>query len=163
MRVIFTPPTEAEFTKLLGTLTLKKGGGLDDITIFQPYSTSLRGRQRGGGFFSFISGVAKRVLPFLFKAAKPAVKEFGSSVVQDIIKGDVPIKKSLKKHGIRALKNTGERLIKGSGKIKKKQKTNVSKKLKKTLKKIKTETSKKKKKRKTSTSRDYKRDIFSIV
>ena len=59
-------------------------------------------------------------MPFIFKAAKPAAKQFVSSVVKDTIKGKKPIKQSLKKHGIKALKDTGLNLLSGSGKIIKK-------------------------------------------
>ena len=119
MRIIFTPPTESEFKQLFLSSPLRKGGGLEDIAIFTPKTIPHR---RGSGILSFISGVAKRVLPFLFRAAKPAAKEFGTKVIQDIVQGKRPIRKSLKKNGIKALKKTGIRLIKGSGKIIKKKK-----------------------------------------
>ena len=54
------------------------------------------------------------------KAAKPAAREFGSAVVKDVL-NKKPIRKSLKKNGIKALKKTGMRLIRGSGKVKKKK------------------------------------------
>ena len=154
MRIAFAPPTEGEFIQLFNGPSLKKGGGIDDITVFQPYTPTLSGRRRGGGFFSFISGIAKRVLPVIFKAAKPVAKEFGASVAQDLINGDVPLKQSLKKHGIKALKRTGVRLIKGSGK--RPLKTNVKKTRKKDS--IFQNVLKKKKGK-----RGYKRDIFSLI
>ena len=118
MRITFTPPTESEFRQLFLSTPLKKGGGLEDINIFQPKGIPYR---RGSGIFSILSGVAKKVLPFLMKAAKPAAQEFGSSVVRDVLKKK-PLRKYLKKNGIKALKKTGMRLIKGSGKIKKHKK-----------------------------------------
>ena len=119
MRVVFLPPTEEDFTNLFSSLPLRKGGGFDDINIFQPYTPTSLSHRKGGGIFSFISRIARKVLPFLFKAAKPAVKEFGSSVLHDVVRGDVPIKRSLKKHGINALKETGVRLLRGSGRVRK--------------------------------------------
>ena len=119
MRISFIPPSEYEFKILFSTSPLHKESGLDDISIFQPKRLHHSvGNRRGGGIFSFI---AKRVLPFIFKAAKPAAKQFVSSVVKDTIKGKRPIKQSLKKHGIKALKDTGLKLLSGSGKIIKKR------------------------------------------
>ena len=117
------------------------------------------GNRRDSGIFSFI---AKRVLPFIFRAAKPSAKEFVSSVVKDTIKGKIPIKQSIKKHGIKALKDTGLKLLSGSGKITKKKKKRrkykgriVSKHLRKKK--------KKKKTKKTKKRRRYKNDIFSTI
>ena len=115
MRISFIPPSEYEFKILFSSSPLHKGSGLDDISIFQPKRLHRSvGNRRGGGIFPF---TAKRVLPFIFKAAKPAAKQFVSSVVKDTIKGKRPIKQSLKKHGIKALKDTGLNLSSGSGKI----------------------------------------------
>ena len=122
MRVVFTPPSENDFKQLFLSLPLRKGGGLNDISLFQPSAPiSLRYR-KGSGILSIISNVAKRVLPFLIKAGKPAAKEFGSAVIKDIIEGKRPTRSSLKKHGVNALKQTGLRLIKGSGRLSKKKK-----------------------------------------
>ena len=117
MRVTFTPPTENEFKQLFLSSPLKKGGGLEDINIFQPRGITHR---RGSGIFSLLTGVAKKVLPFLMKAAKPAAKEFGSSVVRDVLKKK-SLRQSLKKNGIKALKKTGMRLVRGSGRVTKKK------------------------------------------
>ena len=115
MRITFIPPSEHEFKLLFASPPLHKGGGIDDISIFQPKKSFITHKsRRGGGIFSFI---AKRVLPFIFKAAKPAAKTFVGSVVQDVIEGKTPIKKSLKRHGVKALKDTGLKLISRSGKI----------------------------------------------
>ena len=120
MRVTFVPPSESEFKHLFLSSPLKKGGGLEDINIFRPQGIPHR---RGSGIFSVISGVAKKILPFLMKAAKPAAQEFGSSVVRDVLRKKKPLRQSLKKNGLKALKKTGMRLVRGSGKIKKKKKT----------------------------------------
>ena len=128
MRITFTPPSESEFKQLFLSSPLKKGGGLDDINIFQPRGIPHR---RGSGILSMLSGVAKKVLPFLIRAAKPAAREFGSSIVRDVIKKK-PLRQSLKKNGIKALKKTGVRLIRGSGKIKKRRRK-INKKMKKKI------------------------------
>ena len=159
MRISFIPPSEYEFKVLFSSSPLHKGSGLDDINIFQPErSYHTPGNRRGGGIFSF---AAKIVLPFIFRAAKPSAKEFFSSVVEDTIKGKRPIKQSIKKHGIKALKDTGLKLLSGSGKITKMKKRRkhegriVSKYLRK--KKMNKNT------KKTKSRRRYKNDIFSSI
>ena len=124
MRVTFVPPSENEFKHLFLSSPLKKGGGLEDINIFRPQGIPHR---RGNGIFSMISGAAKKILPFLIKAVKPAVREFGSSVVKDVLRKK-PIKKSLKKNGLKVLKKTGMRLVRGSGKIRKRKNKKINKK-----------------------------------
>ena len=141
MRVVFTPPTEGEFKQLFAIEPLRKGGGLEDISIYQPPL----GLRRGGGILSFISGVAKRIFPFLLRSAKPAVREFGSAVAADMIANKRPFKKSVKKHGLKALKKTGLRLLKGSGGVSKKRKS-----------------VKKRKKRKIALER-YKTDVYDLL
>ena len=142
MRVAFAPPSENDFKHLFSVLPLRKGAGFSDISIFQPRGVRLR---RGAGVLSFLTGVAKRVLPFLTRAAKPAAREFGSAIIKDIIEKKKPIRRSLKKNGIKALKKTGLRLIRGSGKVNKK----AGKKKR-----------KKKKKKKKNNPCGYKKDIF---
>ena len=155
MRIIFSPPSENDFKQLFLSSPLRKGGGLDDINIYQPRGIAHR---RGSGILSFISGVAKRVLPFIIKAAKPSVKEFGSSVVKDLVHGNRPLRKSLKKHGIKAVKQTGLRLIRGSGRIMKKNKKKKNNKISPGKRKN-TPCMKKRKKK----SCGYKRDIFEMI
>ena len=118
MRVVFTPPSEGEFKQLFSVEPLRKGAGLEDITIYQPPL----GIRRGGGILSLISGVAKRIFPFLIRSAKPAVRDFGSAVAADIIANKRPFKRSVKKHGLTALKKAGLHLLKGSGRVTKKKK-----------------------------------------
>ena len=127
MRILFTPPSEDEFKQLFLSSLLRKGGGLDDISIFQPKGIPYR---RGSGVLSFISGVAKKILPFIWKAAKPSAKEFGSNVVRDVL-NKKPLRQSLKKNGLKAVRKTGVRLIRGSGKVQKKRRNVVKKKKKK--------------------------------
>ena len=148
MRISFIPPSEYEFKVLFSSVPLHIGAGLDNISVFQPRRTSHAcGNRRGAGIFSFI---AKRVLPFVFKAAKPSAKTFVSSIVKGAIKGKRPIKQSLKKHGIKALKDTGLKFLSGSGKIRKKK--NKRKIVLNHL---------KKRKKKMKLRRGYKKDIFS--
>ena len=154
MRISFIPPSEYKFKVLFSSSPLHKGSGLDDINIFQPKRIHHSvGNRRGGGIFSFIG---KRVLPFIFKAAKPAAKQFVSSVVKDTINGKKPLKQSLKKHGIKALKDTGLNLLSGSGKIMKKRKKRRGK-YKGRI------NNRKKSSNNRKTRRRYKNDIFSTI
>ena len=154
MRVTFTPPSETEFKQLFLSSPLKKGGGLEDISIFQPRGIPHR---RGSGIFSILSGVAKKVLPFLMKAAKPAAQEFGSSVVRDILKKK-SLRQSLKKNGIKALKKTGMRIVRGSGRVKKKKMRNNNKSNK--IRRRRRKKNKKNNKKRSSRSKGYKSSIF---
>ena len=156
MRISFIPPSEYEFKVLFSSSPLHKGSGLDDISIFQPKRLHRSvGNRRGAGIFSFI---AKRVLPFIFKAAKPAAKQFVSSVVKDTIKGKKPLKQSLKKHGIKALKDTGLNLLSGSGEImKKRRKRRITSKY------LPINKMKKKNSNNRKTRRRYKNNIFSTI
>ena len=91
MRVAFIPPSEHEFKTLFLSTPLRKGGGLDDINIYQPkYPPTTVRYRKGGGIFSFL---AKRVLPVIFKAAKPSAKVFAKSVMEDALSGKKIIKK----------------------------------------------------------------------
>ena len=156
MRISFTPPSEYEFKVLFSSFPFHKGSGLDDISKFQPKRLHRSvGNRRGAGIFSFI---AKRVLPFISKAAKPAAKQFVSSVVEDTIKGKKPLKQSLKKLGIKALKDTGLNLLSGSGKImKKRRKRRITSKY------LPINKMKKKNSNNRKTRRRYKNDIFSTI
>ena len=164
MRISFIPPSEEEFKILFFSTPLHKGAGFDDISIYQPKSFSHHSRnRRGGGIFSFI---ARSVLPFVFKAAKPAAKTFLSSVVKDTITRKKTFKESVKKHGLKALKDTGLNILNGADKTRKKKKSNTKgttyiKYFNK--KKKKNEKSKKKKKKKIHKTRRYRNDIFSLL
>ena len=139
MRITFIPPCEDDFKRLFLSVPLRKGGGIEDIDVFQPSV----GYRKGSGILSFISGIAKKVFPFLVKAAKPSVKEFGSSVVKDVLTGNTPLRKSLKNNGMKAIQQTGLRLIRGRVNKKKKniKKVNNNK----------------------NPARKYKRDIFEMA
>ena len=105
----------------------------------------------------------RRVLPFIFKAAKPAAKQFVSSVVKDTIKGKKPLKQSLIKHGIKALKDTGLNLLSGSGKIMKKRRKRRRKYKGRITSKYLTMNKRKKNSNNRKTRRRYKNDIFSTI
>ena len=111
MRVTFIPPSEEDFKRLFLSQPLRRGGGLEDISIYYP------GRRRGGGILSAISGVARKVIPFLFRAVSPSAKEFGKAVITDMITEKRPLRESLKRHGIKAARSAGLRILNGSGRV----------------------------------------------
>ena len=78
------------------------------------------------------------------------------------MEGKTPIKKSIKRHGIKALKDTGLKLISGSGKVQKKRRRKrfiTRNSIKKKSRRMK----RKKNKTKKKTCRRYKKDIFDII
>ena len=72
---------------------LKHGGGLSDISILSPHISN----RRGGGVLSTLSGIAMKIFPFMVKTLKPAARQFGASVLNDVISGRRDFKSSLKK------------------------------------------------------------------
>ena len=115
MRVVFIPPSRDEFKKLFMTAPLRHGGGLSDISIFTPHISN----RRGGGMLSTLSGIARKVFPFMAKTLKPVAKQFGASVLNDVMSGRRDLKTSLKRNGVKALKNTGSKILQQSGSVSK--------------------------------------------
>ena len=129
MRVTFYPPSPQDFKLLLSgdpdsvlrQANRKYGSGLEDIAIF----SSPRGYRRGAGIFSTLT---KTVIPFLFRNIKPVAKKFGSQVAKDVLFNRENIKSSLKKRGLEAIAETGQRLFQGTSPPKnKRRKTKVKK------------------------------------
>lgn len=115
MRVNFIPPSVDEILFLISPPASYKGGGLSDIRIFN------RSHIRGGGIFSFLTGLARKAAPFLMRTLAPAVLSMGQNVLQDMQTGEHSFKKSMKKHGIESLKGVGRQIL-GGGKRRKKSK-----------------------------------------
>lgn len=114
---MFEPPTEDEFIELF---LLKKGGSLRDIRVYTPHS-----HPRGGGLFSVLGGLLRKAAPFLLKTFAPAAVEFGKGVLDDVGSRREPLKQSVKRRGVDALRNVGKKLI-GGGKKKKKTKKRLT-------------------------------------
>lgn len=159
MRVLFAPPSEAELKKLfLSDPLLRRGAGFEDISVFYP------GRRRGSGIFSTISGIARKVLPFLFNAAKPSVNEFGRSVLSDMVNNGLPLKESLKRNGIRALKTTGQRILSGTGR--RRRRTRRRKTVKRLVRRSSVGGKKKRRKRKDTRVKSrstYNKDVYDLL
>lgn len=108
MRVVFEPPTEDEFIELF---LLKKGGSLQDIRVYTPQL-----HPRGGGLFSVLGGLLRKAAPFLLKTFAPAAVEFGKGVLDDVGSRREPLKQSVKRRGVDALRNVGKKLVGGGTK-----------------------------------------------
>ena len=106
MRVDFIPPSVEELFLLL---TPPRGGGMDDIRVFNS------GRQytRGGGILSFLSRIARRAAPFIMRTLMPAALSLGQNVLHDINNGKQTFKQSLKKRGVESLKGVGKQIMGG--------------------------------------------------
>ena len=135
MRIVFEPPTEEEFLELF--FFPKEGGSLKDIRVYNPYS-----HPRGGGLFSVLGGLLRKAAPFLMKTFTPAAVEFGKGVLDDIGSGREPLKQSIKKRGLDALRGVGKKLV-GGGKRR-----------------INNKCAKKRKRRRTDV---YKGDVFTML
>ena len=107
MRVVFEPPTEEEFIELF----LLKGGSLQDIKVYNPPI-----HPRGGGLFSVLGGLLRKAAPFLLKTIAPAAVEFGKGVLDDVGSGREPLKQSIKRRGVDALRDVGKKLVGGGNK-----------------------------------------------
>ena len=120
MRVEYIVPSERDFDNFFVYHNNKiKGSGLEDIAIFTPN----RLHSRGGGLFSLVGRVLRGTIPFLKNLIFPEIPNFVNNVVGDMQRGDIPVKNSLRRHGINSLKNVGTRLVKGGRKQKKKNNT----------------------------------------
>lgn len=109
MRVTFHPPSVKEFSLLFQSTPGKSlGGGLSDIRVFSPP----RLHQRGGGLFSFLTGLAKKATPFLLKTIAPAALDFGKNVIEDVAEGRSDLKTALRRRGVESLKEVGGKTVK---------------------------------------------------
>ena len=129
-RVLFYPPSEDEFSSLLGQIYYSSGSGLDNIRIAK-FSAPTRLHQRGGGFFSSLANLAKTAAPFLYRTIAPSALKFTQDVIQDVSSGQSGLKGALKKRGIQALKGVATKLMKGGRK--KRQRRSIKKRVKKNL------------------------------
>ena len=148
-RVPFYPPSERDFMRLMrseDSLVTRRGGGLDDISVYRPPSYY----RKGGGIFSFLANVGRKAIPFISKIAKPALLDFASNVIGDLKDGG-DLKASVRSRGISALKNVGSRAMRGGGRRRVKACQGVRRKAK---------TSRKGKRTRTGA---YKRDVFSMA
>ena len=148
MRVPFIAPLPHHFDDVFALQSIRdiKGGGLNDIRIYQ---------KRGGSLFGILGGLFKRAIPFLKSILLPEIGNFVRNVTHDISQ-KVPSRESLKTNLLSSAKNIGSRIVRGGGK-RKIVKSNLKRKN------IKQSTSKKnkKKKKKGHCVMKQKKDIFN--
>ena len=118
MRVSFIEPSVEDFSLLFEDKGLKRGGAIEDISVF----TNPRRGLNGGGLFSLLSGLVKRVAPVVKRIIMPSALEFGQNILSDLQTGKSDIKSALKERGMQALKSTGRRFLTGRGSRKRKRK-----------------------------------------
>ena len=96
------------------------GGSLNDIILFEKdnYSNLFRKDRRGAGFFSFLSSLAKKSLPYLKKYVLPEALNVTSSLLsKSQSAGEKSLtKKDLEHLGKRSLRNIASKALTGSGK-----------------------------------------------
>ena len=113
-RSSFVPPMSEEFRTIFenpeALLKLVRGGSLSDIGVYNSYDHY----RRGAGLFSFLGNIGKRLIPFVSRLVKPALLDFGSSVI-DMREGKTNLKSSMKRRGIEAMKQVGARAMTGGG------------------------------------------------
>ena len=130
MRVSYISPSTSQFDSLFSpSSSFIKGGSLQDIVTYKPNHYN----QRGGSIFGTIGKIVRSTIPFLKSIILPEFGQFTHNVTSDIADG-IPIRKSLKKHGIDSLKNVGRTVIKkarGGGGARNKNKVTKRKKRKK--------------------------------
>ena len=108
---------EKEYLKLFSNNYL--GGGVEDIKLYSErdnYQNLFRNsHKRGGGFFSFLSSIAKKSLPFIKKYIFPEAVNLGTSLLEQSNTPEGVTKKNLKDLSKQSLKNIGKKLINSGG------------------------------------------------
>ena len=112
MRVVYNNPSISQFDSFFSPENTQeiKGGSLRDINFFKP-----KYYNRGGSFFSILSTLARKALPFLRNFVLPEAGQLTSNLIQDV-NSNIPFKRSVKKNLLKSVKNIGKRVIRGGGK-----------------------------------------------
>ena len=77
--------------------------------------------RRGGGLWSFIKGVGRRVLPFLKQYILPGLYNVGTSVASDVSQGNTSLRDSLKRRGLEEVERAVGRAARGGSALSKKR------------------------------------------
>ena len=111
--IAFKTLSEQEFNSLSGSFSpIISGQGQGDINIFRRYRSNRL--TRGRGLLSILGQLGRKALPFLKEWILPSAKEYGKSVLGDVI-GGKSLKSSLKSRGKESLQNIGQRIVRGRG------------------------------------------------
>lgn len=110
MRYAYIPISVEDYDSIFNSETIPEGGGgLDSIRVYNPSGHYAK----GGGLWSFIKGVGRRVLPFLKKYVLPGLYNVGSSVVSDVSQGNTTLRDSLKRRGLEEVERAAGRAARG--------------------------------------------------
>lgn len=105
MRVSYTPPQPHHFDVVfdLHPSQFGRGGGLNDIRIYQ---------KRGGSLFGILGGMFKRAIPFLKSIILPEIGNLVKNITHDI-SHNIPARQSFKNNVVTSVKNVGSRIVRG--------------------------------------------------
>ena len=116
MRYTFVPLSAADYSRAFRVDPITRGGGIEDITVYRPSQY-----YRGGGIWSFMRGVGRRVLPFLKRFVLPGLFNVGSKVVDDVANDRGSVKDSIQRHGMDGVREVIGKATRGGGSKKKKR------------------------------------------
>ena len=110
MRYTYIPISEEDYATIFSNSeTIPEGGGLDSIRVYNPSVHYAR----GGGLWSFIRGVGRRVLPFLKQYVLPGLYDVGNSVMSDVSQGNTTLRESLKRRGLEEVERAAGKAARG--------------------------------------------------
>ena len=112
MRYAYSPISVKEFSNVFRTEAIS-GGGLQDIKIYRPPQYY----GRGGGVWSFVKGLGRKVLPFLKKYVLPGLYNVGTNVMSDVNEGRGSFKESMKRRGLDEVGDTVKRVARGGNRV----------------------------------------------
>jgi len=112
MRVSYIPPDTSQFDVLFQLNNDSvRGAGIKDIITYSPQSHY----QKGGSLLGVLSRVFQRTIPFFKNLIIPEIGNFTKNVADEYSTG-VPLRHSLKRQGIKSVKNIGRKIILERGK-----------------------------------------------
>lgn len=110
MRVVYSPISVREFEILLNRDRPQRGGAISDIRTYQAPAGYY---QKGSGIFSILGNIVRNSIPYIKRFILPSAMDFAGNVMKDYSSGSNNLKRSLKKHGVSAIKDIGKKILKG--------------------------------------------------
>ena len=104
MRIPYIEPSETDFDRVFDTRKYIRGGGLQDIRVYN---------QQGGSLLGILSGVVGKALPFLRSFILPEIGNFAKNIAEDYGTNKISMKKTLKKNVITSGKNIAKKIMGG--------------------------------------------------
>lgn len=116
-RNLYSDLNESEYSRLF-KLNHSTGGALSDIAVYEKkyFSNIFNNKKKSGaGIFSFLSGLAKKSLPYISKYILPEAVNFTSNLINEKIQNKKIDKKSLKRISKDSFKNIARKALLESG------------------------------------------------